>query len=63
METAGGPSYTPDQLPRPLVMSEGAGCTHGMVTGPSAYYTIPAHMAPDILLERHHLSNPPKTRR
>jgi hypothetical protein len=44
----GGPSYTPDQLPRPLTMSEGAGCTCGMATGPSIYYTIHAHVAPDI---------------
>jgi hypothetical protein len=34
MERGGGPSYTPDQLPHPLIMSEGAGCTRGMATAP-----------------------------
>jgi hypothetical protein len=55
MERGGGPSYTPDQLPRPLAMNEGAGCTRGMATGPSGYCTISTHVAPDIpppLLER-----------
>jgi hypothetical protein len=48
MERGGRPSYTPDQLPRPLAMSEGTGCTRGMATGPSGYCTIRAHVAPDI---------------
>jgi hypothetical protein len=50
MERGGGPSYTSDQLPCPLAMSEGAGCTHGMVTCPSGYCTIRVYMAPDIPL-------------
>jgi hypothetical protein len=49
MERGGEPSYTSDQLPRPLAMSEGAGCTRGIATGPSDYCTIRAHMTPDIL--------------
>jgi hypothetical protein len=48
MERDGGPSYTLDQLPRPLPMSEGAGCIHGMATGPFDYCTIRAHVTPDI---------------
>jgi hypothetical protein len=44
MERGGGPSYTPDQLPCPLAMSEGAGCTRGMATGPFSYCTISAHV-------------------
>jgi hypothetical protein len=50
MERGGGPSYTPDQLPRPLVMSEGAGCTGGMAICPFSYCTIRAHVAPAIPL-------------
>jgi hypothetical protein len=91
MQRGGGPSYTPDQFPRSLAMSEEAGCTRGMATGPSGYCTMHAHVAPDIppplperreigaflprpgfepvtlalipLLEQHHLTSPPKTRR
>jgi hypothetical protein len=91
MKRGGGPSYTPDQLPRPLAMSEGACCTRGMATGPSGYCTIRAHVATDIppplserreisaflprpgfepatlalipLLQRHHITSPPKTHR
>jgi hypothetical protein len=48
MERGGGPSYTPDQLPRPLAMSKVPGCTRGMAIGLSGYCTTCAHVASDI---------------
>jgi hypothetical protein len=53
MERGGGPSYTPDQLPHTLAMTEGAGCTCGMATAPlNRHRTIRAHVAPDNRIVR-----------
>jgi hypothetical protein len=48
IERGGGPSYITDQLPRHVAMSEGAGYTRGIATGPSGSCIIRAHVAPDI---------------